>query len=276
MHCLYFHTGISPRQRRKHDKLVHVWKDRVRREKQRPTGCEKVHPPPTFPPLPYPPSGFYHFIPFAPSPPFAPCPHLLRFKELLDHVSLRAILSRYHAFNNDGGTLVKMNGNIIHFEYACVIAMYADLPAARKLLLTGSACNTCFVPHTEMGDITATAPMRTWANMEAKRCDHPPMCVLLSLSFSALPLLSFSVLLSLFFSVLLSLSFSVLPFPFFLRTGFTFFLRLAFTSFLRTAFTFYHRTAFTFFLRTAFSFSLRDAPNSILLLTPLSPYAEKS
>jgi hypothetical protein len=76
-----------------------------------------------------------------------------KFKKLLDHISLKAVLSRYHAFNARGGALVKLqDGEIVHFERACVVGMCADLPAARKLLLTGSACNTCFLTKDEMGE----------------------------------------------------------------------------------------------------------------------------
>ena len=153
---------------------------------------------------------------------------------------------------------------MIHFEHACVIAMCADLPAARELLLTGSACNTCFVPHTEMGDITATAPMRTWANMEAKRCDHPPICVLLSLSFSALPSLSFSVLLSLFFSVLLSVSFSVLP-----LLSFSVLALLFFSVLLSLPFSALHLLSITALLSLYFSVLLSLS----LSVTPLIPFS---
>jgi len=89
-----------------------------------------------------------------------------KFKKLLDHISLKAVLSRYHAFNARGGALVKLqDGEIVHFEHACVVGMHADLPAARKLLLTGSACNTCFLTKNEMGDVNATKELRTWENM---------------------------------------------------------------------------------------------------------------
>jgi hypothetical protein len=69
-------------------------------------------------------------------------------------------------FNARGGALVKLqDGEIVHFERACIVGMHADLPAARKLLLTGSACNTCFLAKDEMGDVNATKELRTWENM---------------------------------------------------------------------------------------------------------------
>ena len=92
-----------------------------------------------------------------------------RFKARLDHVPLKAILSRYHSFNRNGGALVPLHGGAVHFRCACVVAMYADLPAARKLLLTGSACNTCYLPWNEMGTPGAFAPLRTWGTMLHKR-----------------------------------------------------------------------------------------------------------
>ena len=92
-----------------------------------------------------------------------------RFKKYLDHVSLNAILSRYRSFNRNGGALVPMHGGVVHFRYACVVALYADIPAARKLLMTGSACNTCYLPCSRMGTPGACAAMRTWRNTTEKR-----------------------------------------------------------------------------------------------------------
>jgi hypothetical protein len=91
------------------------------------------------------------------------------FKATLEHISLRAIVSRFDAFNAGGGALVPMNGSIIHFERAAIVAIYADLPAASKLCLTGSACNTCFLPKNQMADANAQEELRTWANMTAKK-----------------------------------------------------------------------------------------------------------
>ena len=92
-----------------------------------------------------------------------------KFKSLLDHTCLRAILSRFHHFNDHGGAFVRMNGEIVHFERACVVGIFADLPAAMKLTLTGSSCNTCFMPKDQMAVPHATAPMRTWDNMLAAK-----------------------------------------------------------------------------------------------------------
>jgi hypothetical protein len=38
------------------------------------------------------------------------------FKSVLDHTCLKAILSRFNHFNERGGSFVRMNDNIIHFE----------------------------------------------------------------------------------------------------------------------------------------------------------------
>jgi hypothetical protein len=94
-----------------------------------------------------------------------------RFKSQLDHICLRAILSRFHHFNQRGGAFVRMGDDVVHFERACLVGIFADLPAATKLLLTGSSCNTCFLPENRMAEPHATAPLRTWANME-EACSH--------------------------------------------------------------------------------------------------------
>ena len=91
------------------------------------------------------------------------------FKSKLDHICLRAILSRFHHFNERGGAFVRMNNQIIHFERACLVGIFADLPASTKLTLTGSSCNTCFLPRDRMAEPYATATKRTWENMNAKR-----------------------------------------------------------------------------------------------------------
>ena len=91
------------------------------------------------------------------------------FKAVLDHVCLKAIMSRFNHFNAQGGAFVRMNDEVVHFERACLVGIFADLPAARKLTLTGSSCNTCFLPVSRMGEPYATAPLRTWDNMNAAR-----------------------------------------------------------------------------------------------------------
>ena len=91
------------------------------------------------------------------------------FKSVLDHTCIRAIMSRFHHFNTRGGAFVRMNGAIVHFERVCLVGVFADLPAVMKLTLTGSSCNTCFLPKDQMADAGASAPLRTWDNMaEAK------------------------------------------------------------------------------------------------------------
>ena len=94
-----------------------------------------------------------------------------QYKSFLDHVCLKAIMSRFHHFNARGGAFVRMKNDIIHFERACLVGIFADLPAARKLTLTGSSCNTCFLPQDRMAEAHATAPIRTWANMERAKSE---------------------------------------------------------------------------------------------------------
>ena len=94
------------------------------------------------------------------------------FKRVLDHTCLRAILSRFHHFNEHGGAFVRMNGSIIHFERACLVGIFADLPAAMKLTLTGSSCNTCFLPRDRMAEPNASASLRTWDNMKLAKSEY--------------------------------------------------------------------------------------------------------
>jgi hypothetical protein len=56
-----------------------------------------------------------------------------KFKSVLDHTCLKAILSRFHHFNERGGAFVRMSDTIVHFERACLVGIFADLPAAMKL-----------------------------------------------------------------------------------------------------------------------------------------------
>jgi hypothetical protein len=93
------------------------------------------------------------------------------FKSVLDHTCLKAIMSRFNHFNAQGGAFVRMNDDIVFFERACLVGIFADLPAATKLLLTGSSCNTCFMPQARMADPVGTAPLRTWENMTAAKND---------------------------------------------------------------------------------------------------------
>ena len=93
------------------------------------------------------------------------------FKSKLDHICLRAILSRFNHFNERGGAFVRMNDQIIHFERACLVGIFADLPASTKLTLTGSSCNTCYLSRDRMAEPYATATIRTWKNMNAKRAE---------------------------------------------------------------------------------------------------------
>jgi hypothetical protein len=93
------------------------------------------------------------------------------FKSFLDHTCLKAILSRFNHFNERGGAFVRMNDDVIHFERACLVGIFADLPAAMKLTLTGSSCNTCFLPASRMADPYPSAPLRTWARMNKAKAE---------------------------------------------------------------------------------------------------------
>ena len=91
-----------------------------------------------------------------------------QFKSVLDHTCLKAIMTRFNHFNEHGGAFVRMDDHVIHFERACLVGIFADLPAATKLLLTGSSCNTCFLPRNQMAEPNTTADLRTWDNMNDK------------------------------------------------------------------------------------------------------------
>jgi hypothetical protein len=93
------------------------------------------------------------------------------FKNVLDHTCLKAIMSRFHHFNERGGAFVRMQDQMVHFERACLVGIFADLPAAMKLTLTGSSCNTCYLSKDRMADADATAPLRTWQNMDARKAE---------------------------------------------------------------------------------------------------------
>jgi hypothetical protein len=91
-----------------------------------------------------------------------------QFKSVLDHICLKAIMTRFNDFNEHGGAFVRMDDHVVHFERACLVGIFADLPAAAKLTLTGSSCNTCFLPVNRMAEPRATADLRTWDNMNDK------------------------------------------------------------------------------------------------------------
>jgi hypothetical protein len=91
-----------------------------------------------------------------------------QFKSVLDHTCLKAIMTRFNHFNEHGGAFVRMDDHVIHFERACLVGIFADLPAAAKLTLTGSSCNTCFLPRNRMAEPRTTADLRTWDNMNDK------------------------------------------------------------------------------------------------------------
>jgi hypothetical protein len=73
------------------------------------------------------------------------------FRLALRHAQHAAIFETFRAFNRKGGTLVRLQtGEVMYFARACILAIYADQPAARKCTLTGSACPVCFTPERKM------------------------------------------------------------------------------------------------------------------------------
>jgi hypothetical protein len=60
----------------------------------------------------------------------------------------------------------------MYFAQACILAIYADQPAARKCTLTGSACPVCYTPEANMAQALQEprhSLKRTHANMTRRR-----------------------------------------------------------------------------------------------------------
>ena len=73
------------------------------------------------------------------------------FRLALRHAQHAAIFETFRTFNRKGGALVTLQtGETIYFARACILAIYADHPAARKCTLTGSSCPVCYTPAKKM------------------------------------------------------------------------------------------------------------------------------
>jgi hypothetical protein len=60
----------------------------------------------------------------------------------------------------------------MYFARACILAIYADQPAARKCTLTGSACPVCYTPENKMAQARQDprhGMKRTFANMNNRK-----------------------------------------------------------------------------------------------------------
>jgi hypothetical protein len=74
-----------------------------------------------------------------------------KFRVALRHAQHAAIFECFREFNRKGGAVVPLQtGGYIYFARACILAIYADYPAARKCTLTGSACPVCYTPVKKM------------------------------------------------------------------------------------------------------------------------------
>jgi hypothetical protein len=95
------------------------------------------------------------------------------FRLALRRAQHAAIYKCFRTFNQKGGAVVKMqDGRHIYFARACILAIYADQPAARKCSLTGSACPVCYTPEKRMARADQEprhALMRTEANMRKRK-----------------------------------------------------------------------------------------------------------
>ena len=94
-----------------------------------------------------------------------------RFKKSLRRYQLRAIRKCFDDFNNKGGGWVPLqNGRKVHFSRACILAIYGDFPAARKVTETGSSCPQCFTRETDMSqEPQCPLVLRTCGSTRAKK-----------------------------------------------------------------------------------------------------------
>ena len=70
---------------------------------------------------------------------------IVDFRKLLRSVHHQSIVDYYYTYNRKGGAVIPLqNGETIYFPRACVLAIYADQPAAVKCSGTGSACPVCY------------------------------------------------------------------------------------------------------------------------------------
>ena len=95
------------------------------------------------------------------------------FRLALRRAQHAAIFECFRTFNRKGGAVVPLqSGEYMYFARACILAIYADQPAARKCSLTGSACPVCFTPETSMSKSVQEerhSVLRTDANMARRK-----------------------------------------------------------------------------------------------------------
>jgi len=95
------------------------------------------------------------------------------FKVALRHAQHAAIFECFRAFNRKGGAILPLqSGGVMYFPRACILAIYADQPAARKCSLTRSACPVCYTPEKYMAlaeQEPCHAVYRTEKNMKLRK-----------------------------------------------------------------------------------------------------------
>ena len=95
------------------------------------------------------------------------------FRLALRRAQHAAIFECFRKFNQKGGAIVPLqSGQYMYFARACILAIYADQPAARKCSLTGSACPVCYTPETRMSQIVQDekhSVLRTDDNMARRK-----------------------------------------------------------------------------------------------------------
>lgn len=95
------------------------------------------------------------------------------FRLALRRAQHAAIFECFRNYNRKGGAIVPLQtGGSLYFARACIMAIFADHPAARKCSLTGSACPLCFTPEKKMSQSQQEprhSLMRTHENMNKRK-----------------------------------------------------------------------------------------------------------
>ena len=96
---------------------------------------------------------------------------IARFKKTLRARCHASIYDCFVRYNARGGTVVPLQyGGSMYFPRACILAIYADHPAAVECTTTGSACPVCYTRKKRMAaPLHSSTELRTDANMTRHR-----------------------------------------------------------------------------------------------------------
>jgi hypothetical protein len=92
-----------------------------------------------------------------------------KFKRWLVHQQFACLRKCFDDFNVDGGAVIMVNGQPIHFARATILALYGDHPACVKSTVTGSSCPTCYQNRHEFSNADSQARPRTLDSMRVKK-----------------------------------------------------------------------------------------------------------